>query len=409
MKRAALICPERREGIQDLTGGVPLPLAAFLGKPFVEHALHGLTLNGVTDVLIFASDRPAEIRDYIGDGSTWGLNARVVSTPAERTVEEVRNIENFAPDELVMILDHLPQAPHVPVIADLDSWHNSRATLLPLLVPGQIGVREISPGVWTGMKTRIADTATIQPPCWIGHNTMIGHHARVGPNGFVENDSLIDAQAEVVDSTVGARTYLGGMTHLSKSIASGPTLANWTNASVIRMTDAFLLSHLDARRDAATGYLQRILAAIVLILTSPVALLALVLAPIRRRPWITSRLATIPSAPGEPNLGVSYHQFPALPLAWARWPRLWRIVTGHFAWTGNPPIMPDEANELESEFDRLWIQAPPALFTAPEAEGCSEPWNDEAKAHAALYATRPTFAWRWRILTRGLRSLIRKP
>jgi len=114
-------------------------------------------------------------------------------------------------------------------------------------------------------------------------------------------------------------------------------------------------------------------------------------------------------AAGKPLDSVFYYDYPSLPAAWSRWPRLLRIITGHFSWTGNPPITPEEANLLESEFERLWLHVPPALFTAPEAEGCLKPWDDEAKAHAALFASRSTYSWRLRILARGLLSLIYHP
>lgn len=61
------------------------------------------------------------------------------------------------------------------------------------------------------------------------------------------------------------------------------------------------------------------------------------------------------------------------------------MVTGHFSWTGNPPLSPEEAGLLEGEFERLWLQAGPGIFTAPEAEGCAAPWDDSARAHAALF------------------------
>jgi hypothetical protein len=409
MKRAALICPERRNGLEDIMGDVPLVLAVYLGKPFMDHALYGLARQGYEHVLVFVSDRPAAVRDYIGNGAAWGLKVDIMPTSAEITVEQAKQHHGMTEEELVWVLDSLPQAPDVPVLADLEAWHASRASLIPLLVPGQVGAREQAPGVWVGMRVRIAPTAVLEAPAWIGHQSIIGGGAKIGPFGYVENDSIVDGHAEVRDSTLGARTYLGGMTHLAGSIACGSALANWSNGSIIRLTDAFLLSPLDVGREVASGSVSRVLAAVALAITSPLLLLAVVLAPVRGKPWWISRRAVVLGAPGMPLQMVTYHECPALPWAWSRWPRLWRIVTGHFSWTGNPPISPAEADGLELEFERLWLHAPPALFTAPEAEGCAEPWDDEAKAHAALFATAPTFAWRKRILCCGLRSLLYPP
>ncbi|MBB5350885.1 hypothetical protein HNR46_001119 [Haloferula luteola] len=406
MSHAHFICPDTREGLADHTGGLPLVLGLYLGKPFLDHALHGCSVAGVKSVTLYASDRPAELRDYLSGGSAWGLDVQVVATPHELSIAEARSRYDIPTEASIEPLDHLPQRPDVPILTGPADWHASRAELLPILAPGQVGAREIAPGIWAGMKTRISPTAVLVAPCWIGHQAAIGEHAHLGPRAFVENDALVEAHAEIADSTLGSRTYLGSLTHLSRSVATGSSLTNWSNGSQVRLTDAFLLSHLDPPREAASRLTWRMLALGMLVLTLPLPLFALLLAPIRRRPFWRSRLAVLPSAPGEGLRSISFGDLPALPGTWSRWPQLWRIVTGHFAWTGNPPLDPEQACLLQSEFERLWLHLPPGVFTAPEAEGCSAPWDDEARAHAALFASHPTFAWRRRILSRGLRSLV---
>lgn len=400
MKRVILICPDQRPALEELTGGVPLALAIYLGKPLIDHALDGLARSGVTDVLLLASDRPSDVRAYVGEGSAWGVHVRISPesselSPAEATVRHA----SFEHDA-VLTLDSLPQAPDVTLIKDAESWHNSRATLLPLLAANQIGAREIAPGIWCGLKARVNSSAILHAPCWIGPNSMVGVDAIVGPCGYVESDSVIDAHATLENSTVGPRTYLGSMTHLGDSVAAGPVLVNWRNGSLTRLTDAFLLSRLDPPQESLSSPVGRLSALLVLVLTSPLVLLTLC-----RRPWRIERTAVLPSGPGEPLRTVFYHEMPALPGGLRRWPLLWRVVTGHFAWTGNPPLAPTEAGALEGEFERLWLQAGPGIFTAPEAEGCSAPWDDAARAHAALFACQPTAAWRRKILSSGLKRL----
>ena len=229
---------------------------------------------------------------------------------------------------------------------------------------------------------------------------MVSSQAIVGPHGYVESDSVIDAHATVENSTVGPRTYLGSMTHLGDSLAAGPVLVNWRNGSLTRLTDAFLLSRLDPPQEALSSPVGRFLALLAMILTFPLAVIALC-----RNPWRTERIAVLPSGPGEPLRTVTYHEMQALPGKLCRWPYLWRIVTGHFSWIGNPPLTPEEAEILEGEFERLWLQAGPGIFTAPEAENCTAPWDDGARAHAALFACQPTPAWRRKILAQGLKKL----
>lgn len=401
MKKVILICPDERPSLDALTGGVPLALAIYLGKPLIEHAFDALAKNGVTDILLLASDRPSEVRDYVGEGSAWGVKVRISPEPTELSPTEAAARHPSFEHDAVLTLESLPQAPDVPIIKDANSWHNSRATLLPLLAANQIGAREISPGIWYGMKARVNSSAVLHAPCWIGPNSIVGSQATVGPHGYVESDSVIDAHATVENSTVGSRTYLGGMTHLGDSMAAGPVLVNWRNGSLTRLTDAFLLSRLDPPQEALSSPIGRSLALLILILTTPLLLLA-----IFGRPWRIERVAVLPSDPGDPLRTIAYHEMPALPGKLKRWPYLWRVVTGHFSWTGNPPLTPEEAKLLDGEFERLWLQSGPGLFTAPEAEGCTIPWDDTARAHAALFTCQPTTGWKKKILSQGMKTLL---
>lgn len=400
MKRVILICPDQRPALEALAGGVPLALAVYLGKPLIEHCLDGLARNGVTDVMLLASDRPSEVRAYVGDGSVWGIQIRIFPEASELSAEEASaRHASFMPDA-VTTLDSLPQAPEVSILRDAESWHRSRAELLPLLAANQIGAREIAPGIWQGLKSRVSSSAVLHAPCWIGPNTIIGAQAVVGPRAFIENDSVIDAHATVENSSVAPRTYLGSMTHLGDSVAAGPVLVNWENGSIAHLTDAFLLSRLDTPRVSPSSPLARFMALLVIVLTFPFALIAFCC-----RPSIMSREAVLPSEAGEPLQTVTYHEMTGFPVCLRRWPYLWRIVTGHFAWTGNPPLTAEEAALLESEFELLWLKSEPGIFTAPEAEGCQPPWDDNARAHASLFACQPTAAWRRKIVFNGLKRL----
>ncbi|MEI6175613.1 MAG: NDP-sugar synthase [Verrucomicrobiota bacterium] len=402
MKRVILICPDQRPTLESLTGGVPLALAIYLGKPLIEHAFDGLARSGVTDVLLLASDRPSDVRAYVGDGTAWGVQVRISPESSELSPAEAADRHaSFEPDA-ILTLECLPQAPDVPVIKDAESWHNSRTTLLPMLAASQIGSREISPGIWRGLKARVNSSAILHAPCWIGPNTLVGPQAILGPHAYVESDSVIDEHATVENSTVGPRTYLGSMTHLGDSVAAGPVLVNWRNGSLTRLTDAFLLSRLDPPQEALSSPIGRVIALLVLILTFPLVLIALC-----HRPWRVKQVAVLPSGPGEPLRTVTYHEMPGLPGNLRRWPYLWCVVTGDFAWTGNPPLTPEEAGLLSGEFERLWLLAGPGIFTAPEAEGCTAPWDDGARAHAALFACQPTAGWKRKIIAQGLKRLFK--
>ncbi|MDB6071763.1 MAG: hypothetical protein JWL81_2934, partial [Verrucomicrobiales bacterium] len=165
------------------------------------------------------------------------------------------------------------------------------------------------------------------------------------------------------------------------------------------------LSPLDHPHESATSLPARALALFFLILTSPILVPAALLSLIRHQPFLTTRTAVLPHDPGLAQRVITWQEIPTLPGVLRRWPTLWRIVTGHFAWTGNPPLTPEEATLLDGEFEQLWLHTAPGLFTAPEAEGCRPPWDDAARAHAALFACQPTASWRWKTIRHGLTTL----
>ena len=406
MKRVLLICPDPSPALTAVTGGLPLALATFLGKPLSEHALDGLARNGASHVRILASDRPSDIRAYLMSGTAWGLAIELIPEPSELTpAAAAEKHAAFLPDSTVP-LSSLPQAPHIPLLPDPAAWHHARIALLPILAPTQIGTHSPAEGIWLGLKARVDPSARLTPPCWIGPNSIIRARASIGPNAFIESDSLVDSDASVSDSTVDCRTYLGSMIRLAHSIASGASLLNWQNSSLTRLTDAFLLSPLAPPAESASSLPARTLALLALFLSSPILIPAAIAAALSRNPLFLQHAAALPSDPGNPLRSISYLSMPTLGPRFARWPSLWRIVTGHFAWTGNPPLTPPEAANLTGEFESLWLHTPPGLFTAPEAEGCSPPWDDAARAHAALFASSPSTAWRWKLITKGLRRFL---
>lgn len=64
--------------LRPLTGTIPKALVEVAGKPFLDHQLACFAANGVTDVVLSIGYLGEQIREFIGDGSQWGLRARVV-------------------------------------------------------------------------------------------------------------------------------------------------------------------------------------------------------------------------------------------------------------------------------------------------------------------------------------------
>lgn len=406
MKTCYLICPDIRPGLSELKDGYPMVLFGFLGRSYIEHAIHAIAEGGFKRVVLLAASNPHEIRGFVGLGATWGVEIEVRGVPSESTVEEIRSSEEVGANDQVLHADTFPLSASINVFDNAESWYRSHVELFERLLKNQLNVRELKPGVWIGRQVNIAKDAVIEGPCWIGHYSQIGSQARVLPNSFIENNVIVDDHASVKNSIVCSDTYLGKMTNLENSIASGSGILNYQNNSFVKVVDDFLLSSLKAAPVYRSSLLARCVALGVILMTWPVSIVAYVASAIWGLPFYEVHRAVLNPNRATHTSEVHYLEFPALSSAWQYWPRLLRIVTGHFAWVGNPPLSPEEASSFSSDFDRLWFEAPPALFTVPEAEGCKAPWGDQARAHAALFAAKPSRQWKKRVLMSGIKRML---
>ena len=420
--KAVLICPGERPAVSALAQSAPLALVPILGKTLLEYWLDHLVDRGLRQVYLLASDRPELIRAWLGDGVRWELKVEVMSEDRELTAAEARAKYRTpgAPDWPaepgdVTVMDFLPGAPECPLFCNQAGFFATVKNWLPQAAsaPDRVGPRKLKPGVWVGLRSRISPDAELRAPCWIGENVLIGARAIVGPGAILENGVVVAADAEIADSIVGPETYVGELTEVTRSLAWGGTLVNWETGSCTHVPDAFLLCTLNQRPLTAKAghWTGRVMAAAVMVLALPFALHAVLKAWLRGERALRPLVAVRPRALiGSPAIDtLVYHEFAAVTGWLQRWPQLWKVVRGDFAWVGNRPLSPAAAVTLASDFERLWLNAPIGLFSLADAEACAEPYDQAARGHASFYAVRANWRLDLSILSRifGLRMLRR--
>jgi lipopolysaccharide/colanic/teichoic acid biosynthesis glycosyltransferase len=139
------------------------------------------------------------------------------------------------------------------------------------------------------------------------------------------------------------------------------------------------------------GALSRAAAALAILLTWPFALFAALKTKLSGGPVLRPLLAVRPRASDRMHLTgdtLLYYELNGAQGGLRRWPQLWKIVRGEFAWIGNRPLSPNQANGLINDFERLWLAAPLGLISLADVEGCTEFFADETRAHASYYAAR---------------------
>jgi hypothetical protein len=392
--KSVLICPSERPAPEAFARKSAFALVPILGGNMLHYWLSYLAAQGARQVTVLAADRPEAVRAYVGSGCRWGLEVDVVPETRELALEEARQkyrgpeAEGWMPTPHdFVVLDHLPRLSKRSLSDSYSQWFQTLIAWMQYAhTPDRIGVREIQPGIWAGLRTRIAPTAELKAPCWIGEDVQIGHHAVVGPMAILEDRVFVETGALVSHTWVGPDTYTGEFTALMNSMAWGDTLVNWELGSSLRVPDRFLLCSLENNDSAVldVSWAARVLALLVLFITLPFALLSISKAMIRnQRPF---RSCVGVRSDGRAKDTFIYYELTQASVWFARWPQIWNIFKGQMNWVGNRPLPPRQVEELLSDFERQWLATPPGLVSLGDTKGALNQFNDEARAHAAFYA-----------------------
>lgn len=421
--KALLICPAERIEVAAFAESTPLANLVIFGKSLVEHWLEHLVMAGAKEVFILASDRPEQVRTLVRDGARWGIRVEIFPETRELTTAEARakyHVSQAKDDpgwlpvpQDVTLMDHLPGLSEFPLFTSSADWFKALTQWLPraATTPDRIGIHEIKPGVWVGLHARISPEAELHAPCWIGENVSIGAGAIIGPEAVLENNSFIERGAEISRGVVGAETFVGELAELRDSLALGRTLVNWKLGSTVKVPENFLLGSLTRRESVfqSINFLGRLVAALTLLLTLPFALLLMLKLKFYGLPAMRPRIAVRPHLSGAvavPGDTLVYYELAGASGWLRRWPQLWSIVRGDFAWVGNRPLNPNRATRLMNDFERLWLTAPLGLISLADAEGCTDCFKVQTRAHASFYATQANWRLDWSIFVHAIFLLL---
>jgi NDP-sugar pyrophosphorylase family protein len=260
-----LICAGERAEVSSLSAAAPLSNVPLLGQSLLEYWLSHLACSGAKSVIILAHDRPEFVEQTVGDGARWGLNAKVVPesrelAPAQALLKYPPEPGQGAPPDAIALMDHFPGHPGFPLFTGYAAWFDALRNWLPhALTPDRVGIRQVRPGIWAGVNSRISSQANLQPPCWLGQHVFIGANAHIGPGAIVEDGTFVEPAAEVVESWVGPDTFVGQFARIAKSVAFGATLVRWETGSMVQVPDPFLMCALrKPRRLRGAGLLSRL-------------------------------------------------------------------------------------------------------------------------------------------------------
>ncbi|MBA4149806.1 MAG: sugar transferase [Verrucomicrobia bacterium] len=391
--KSLLVCPAERPCLKYLAEAVPLVNLSFCGKLLIFYWIEFLAAKGAKHISVLATDRPQLVRELVGDGSRWGICIDVLPERCELSLTGAEQKYGAEPTEFlpapyhVNLADHLPELPDVLLFSSYaEFFRAAKEFILHAATPDRIGLREIKPGIWAGLHTKIPSTIKITAPCWIGDCVSLGENVELGPGAIIESRTVIDDGATITNSSIASETFIGPGTEITDSIVIQNNLINWKHGSAIQITDPFLLAPLHETIDESIhpSLWGRLAALLCLIATAPLAFVWILVSNLRGQTVLREMRAVNPYS-NENTSGPTYYEFANCSGLWQRWPQLWNVVLGEFCCVGNRPLNTIEAETLTSEFEKLWLKAPIGLVSQADAEGCFEKCCDEARAHASFY------------------------
>jgi NDP-sugar pyrophosphorylase family protein len=233
-----------------------------------------------------------------------------------------------------------------------------------LVLPGV----EIEPGIRVCRGARIHPDARLSAPVLVGRHAVIDRGALVAGT-VVGDDVIVDPGSGIRDSLILPRTHVGGGLRLERAVVSPEGVGRAQPTTWVDVRDPRILGDTYAPGGVGGGrMLGRILAALVVGLTAPVWLPALVALAIetRGRLFCTRRIvgargreAALRSLAVRGRCGRTVSR-----LGWKRLPYLWSVLRGDLHWVGTTPRTPQEIRALRARGEPE--PAPPGLVTLPQ-------------------------------------------
>jgi len=318
----------------------------------------------------------------------------------------------------------------VPLALDLRSWERYLASIRAVLSHRFTGLepeaREVEPQVWIGRNVVLHPSVRVDKPVFLAADVRIESGAVLGPYAAVESGSIVAPRASIQDAVVWPDTYVGEGLEIREAVVDRNCLVHVALGTSIQVRDDFLLGALrdGSLRRGLRHYGEGLVAALLLLLLSPVLLLASVaLALTRRGPVLHRRRVLRLPAPADSATWESLEirtfgagaRRPAernlverllLSLRLDRLPALWDVFRGRLALAGAPPRTPEEVRELPPDWRALYLESRAGIATLAEVTYGEVTSSDERYSTEAYHAVHASFTFdlklflRWWLLPR---------
>ena len=74
--KAVIMAGGQGTRLRSVSGDLPKPMVPVLGKPVLAYQIECLRKNGIEEIFLIIGYRGEAIREYFGDGSSFGVRIR---------------------------------------------------------------------------------------------------------------------------------------------------------------------------------------------------------------------------------------------------------------------------------------------------------------------------------------------
>lgn len=456
LQRAFLVDPGLQCGLAALLNDTPVTLLPIASKPLVQHWIERLSTAGITEITLLLSHLPDKTREFVGDGSRWGVTVKTALLRSElppgklfahlrEHLDEtsfISDINRFPLENAVQWLqatspetgccysfpgeeqsfssafsEQTTEAGSLtlsqpagdglyrPVLAPGELWQLNMDLLDGVIVDPHPAGFELAAGVRTGVNYRQQKSTKLESPAVIGDSVILGERVKIGSRAVLGNNVIADEGSQVVDSIVFDRTFIGSHTTLEKVIAAGSLLYRVEDDMQLHIDDAEILSHGTDGKRAKPSTLQRILALALAGLLFLPAMLRAILLLVTGKPVFKSQTIYL-DAGSDFSGSRRYREVPIKSLntehpGWRKLPWLVAVIKGELLLTGTTPRT-DSEHEIPEWFDAALYF--PGVITLADVTGATLNGNEysEDSLIADSYQvakgggeTDINLVWRW--------------
>jgi UDP-N-acetylglucosamine diphosphorylase / glucose-1-phosphate thymidylyltransferase / UDP-N-acetylgalactosamine diphosphorylase / glucosamine-1-phosphate N-acetyltransferase / galactosamine-1-phosphate N-acetyltransferase len=104
VKQAIILAAGKGTRLRPFTVNRPEALLIIAGKPIIQHVIHALAANNVTDIILVVGYHKEKIYDFLGDGRDFGVNIRYVTQDKQLgTANAMAQAEKYAAGEFLVL------------------------------------------------------------------------------------------------------------------------------------------------------------------------------------------------------------------------------------------------------------------------------------------------------------------